>query len=53
MKVLINFTVDINEKTWARDYGLDPKEVRQDVKKHVCSGIHDHLYDLGLLDYEE
>ena len=53
MKVKINFTVDIDEKAWMCDYDIEPREVRQDAKKHVCNGIHDHLYDLGLLNYKE
>ena len=49
MKVKIEFTVDIDADTWAREYSLDKSEVREDVKAYVENGARDHLSDMGLL----
>ena len=48
MKVRIEFTVDIDPEVWMLNYGVDAKEVRDDVKVHVINGAQDHLRDLGL-----
>jgi hypothetical protein len=39
MKVRITITVTVDEKEWARAYGLDERDVREDVKQYIGNGI--------------
>lgn len=46
MKIKITQVVDIDQQSWADEYGIDLKDVRQDVKDHfsfLCQQIVDDL----------
>lgn len=49
MKVEVKFTIDINEDSWAQDYGIDRSEVRDDVKRHLRNIAVQHVDSLGHL----
>lgn len=49
MKVRVSFVLDVDAETWSQEYGISAAEVREDVKRYVENGAHDHLTDLGLL----
>ncbi|WP_159030304.1 hypothetical protein [Streptomyces sp. CB01201] len=36
MKVRITITMDVDAEAWAFDYGLDRRDVRDDVKDYVA-----------------
>ena len=50
MKVRINQTVNIDAEAWALEYGLDPKDVREDVKMYFETWLQEHVRELGLAD---
>ncbi|MFD7164908.1 hypothetical protein [Streptomyces violascens] len=35
MKVRITITLDVDAEAWAHEYGLDRRDVREDVKDYV------------------
>jgi hypothetical protein len=45
MKININYTIEIDETMWAKEYGLRPEEVRQDVKEY-CETIARLSYNI-------
>jgi len=52
MKIKIEFTLNINPETWARDYGLpefDKAAIREDVKRHIQGKIEEEHQELGHL----
>lgn len=49
MKVALTITVDIDEKAWSEAYGIEPKDVRTDVKEHCNHLLHGTLEGMGLL----
>ena len=53
MKVKIEFTVDINLPAWCENYGIDPNEVRNDVKQYVQYGAIEQLDSVGVLEPEQ
>jgi hypothetical protein len=32
MKVRLTETIEVDPKSWATEFGIDPKEVREDIK---------------------
>jgi hypothetical protein len=50
MKVKISFTLDVDAKAWAVEYGLDAREVREDVKLYIESGVRADLASRELLN---
>lgn len=50
MKVKVSFTLDVDVQAWAAEYGIDPAEVRADVRNHTEQGVRDQLGGLGLLN---
>lgn len=53
MKVRIVQVVEVDPKAWAKEYGLDEKEVRQDVKAYFGWQAQAIVDDLGLAPREE
>ena len=49
MKVKVTFTLDVDAKAWALEYGIDASEVRGDVQEYLYSQSLGHLDALGLL----
>lgn len=49
MKVNVNFTIDIDPDSWAEDYGIDRREVRGDVQRHLRNIAVQHVDALGHL----
>ncbi|MGP4013691.1 hypothetical protein [Streptomyces sp. 4N124] len=39
MKVRITITVNVDADAWALEYGIDPPEVRADVKEYLGNAI--------------
>jgi hypothetical protein len=50
MKVKVEITLDVNEEDWALDYGVEPGQVRADVKEHSRQLLLAHYGGLGLLN---
>ncbi|MGB0142040.1 MAG: hypothetical protein ACPF8W_03070 [Luminiphilus sp.] len=51
MKITIPaMTVEVDAKSWAEEYGVDPKDVRSDVIEYFTSGAHpqNQIEALGL-----
>jgi bacterioferritin-associated ferredoxin len=48
MKVRVEVTVDIDADAWCLCYGIDPGEVRADVKQHLAESIRQHVIGLGV-----
>ena len=48
MKIKCKFTIEVDEKAWALEYGLDPSEVRDDVKAYSENFIKGQIEALGL-----
>ncbi|MFE3589440.1 hypothetical protein ACFXOY_18240 [Streptomyces niveus] len=40
MKQRITFTLDVDEQAWAEEYGLDPADVREDVRSYMANLLH-------------
>lgn len=36
MKVKIEMTVEVDVERWANEYGVESRDVREDVKSYVC-----------------
>jgi len=49
MKVRIEMTVDIDEESWAVNYGVEDSEVRQDVKDYCEWTVLEQLAAVGVL----
>lgn len=49
MKVRVSYTVEVDPEGWVSEYGVDPSEVRDDVKDHLHTCGVEHLASLGLL----
>ena len=49
MKIRVSFTVDLDARGWAAEYGLDASEVREDFQRYVADGITGELDSRGLL----
>jgi hypothetical protein len=45
MKIKINFTLDVDPDSWAREYDIEKSEVRDDVKMYVKNGMLAHFED--------
>ena len=41
--------IRVNTEAWAQEYGIDPDEVRDDVKTYIANGVRDTFANLGLL----
>ena len=39
MKVRIEFTVEVNQQDWSKEYGIDEAEVKEDVKRYVIAAV--------------
>lgn len=48
MKVRITTTVEVDPDAWAADFGVDRKEVRDDVRAYFSNWIQGHVDSLGL-----
>jgi len=48
MKVKIEFTLEVNAKAWANEYGIENEDVRSDVKDYFEASnlIPEHLEDI-------
>ena len=53
MKIKINFTVDVDVDAWCLAYGVEPSEVREDVRCYIEFGTHDQFDGLDLLVKKE
>lgn len=49
MKVRVSLTLEIDAKAYAREYGLEPHEVREDVKNNIYHRVTQDFADMGLL----
>ena len=50
MKIRVAFTVDVDAKGWADEYGMEVWEVRADVQKMLEQVAVSHVEQLGLLE---
>ncbi|MEU9795040.1 hypothetical protein AB0E27_31360 [Streptomyces sparsogenes] len=41
MKLIVAFELDVDEKAWANEYGLDAGEVPEDVRTYLTTTMHD------------
>lgn len=48
IKVVVGF--NLNAQAWADEYGVDLKDVRQDVIAHVGGLMREHLRSMGMLE---
>lgn len=48
MKVRVEFTVEIDPKAWALEYGLEPSDVRGHVKDSAAYWAQAQIEQLGL-----
>ena len=39
MKVRIEFTVEVNQQDWSKEYGIDEAEAKEDVKRYVIAAV--------------
>ena len=46
VKIETSLTIDVDG--WAHEYGIDPKDVRADVKTYFAESCHGQLETLGL-----
>lgn len=51
-RISIRFNIDIDTKAWADEYGLERREVRDDVKEVAETLFREHVKSLGLLNGE-
>lgn len=50
MKVRVTVTLDVDEESWAMNYGIEGKaEIREDVKNHANHTLTETFRDMGLL----
>ncbi|WP_248579884.1 hypothetical protein [Nocardioides sp. InS609-2] len=49
MKVRVEFTIEVEPAGWVEAYGVEPSEVRADVKDYAHTMVVMHLADLGVL----
>lgn len=49
-KVHLRVAVEVNEKEWAEEYGLNVEEVAEDIKTYVQSALQDGTYAGQMLD---
>lgn len=49
MKIRVSFTIDIDQKAWAEEFGLDPEDVRADVQDSIHNMSHAYAAGLDLL----
>ena len=47
MKIRVSFTVEVDPQRWADEFGVEPSEVRDDVKRYITDGIAAHLAQVG------
>lgn len=38
MRISVRLTVEVDKDLWASAYGIDPGEVRGDVKRYIANG---------------
>ena len=46
MKIRVTQSVEVDPKAWALEYGIDTKDVREDVKEsfaHICQQLVDQI----------
>lgn len=48
MKIALNITVEVNQEAWASEFGLDAKEVREDVRTYLENSVYSLIQELGL-----
>jgi hypothetical protein len=48
MKIKITQTVEIDPAKWALEYGVDPKNVREDVQSYFKGWFQQQINALGL-----
>jgi hypothetical protein len=48
MKIHLSIVVEVDPKAWANEYGIEPREVRSDVKLYFDSFVQEHVNNLGL-----
>lgn len=46
MKVNVTLTVELDSAVWAAEYGLDPQNVRADVKSLTASSVYGQLVEV-------
>jgi hypothetical protein len=39
MKIRVTLTVEIDAKAWADNYGVDPEDVRNDVRQYILTNV--------------
>jgi hypothetical protein len=50
VRTKFEITVDIDAEAWDANYGIsDPKEIREDVREMLRTGVLEHLRKLGVL----
>lgn len=48
MKVRVELTLEVNVEGWIMDYGMDKKEVREDVKSWVQTLMQEANHNIEL-----
>lgn len=49
MRVRLIVSLDVDEETWASEYGIESSQVRDDVRSHLANVLHEHYVgDLGV-----
>jgi hypothetical protein len=48
MKIRLSVIVEVDPKAWANEYGIEPRDVRSDVKRYFDSFAQEHVNNLGL-----
>ena len=52
MKVKIQFTLEVEAEEWAKEYGIDVHEVREDVKNYFANGDIIPLHLEGIVKFK-
>lgn len=48
MRIRVTVSVDVDDQAWADEYGMDRRDVRDDVRRYITKAIDSQLSDLGL-----
>ena len=49
IKVRVSFVVEIDADGWCEEYGIERREVRNDVKMYIENGVRSYFDFAGLI----